>query len=139
MQRRHEVVIAADQAQVWRHWSDVTSWPEYIDTVDEVDLPVGTLGPGATARIRQRRLPEDRWTVTAFDEGTGWTWEARGPGVHTVARHHLAPTGDGATLARAEIVQGGVVGRVVGALVAPIVARHLRAELSGLRRRCEAD
>lgn len=137
MQLRREVTIACDPTTVWRTWSNVAAWPEFIDTVHQADLLAPRLVVGARARLRQFRLPEDEWVVVALDDGRSWTWESRSPGMVTTATHWVDPRDDGTTTARVQLTQEGPIGSIVGRLLAGLLGRYLRSELRGLRRRCE--
>ncbi len=137
MHREHGLRIDAPAHVVWEVWSDVAAWPDFVDTVRRVDLEPPRLVPGARARIVQPRIPADVWTVVEVDPGRGWTWEARGPGVVTEASHRIDVVDDGSSTAVARVVQHGPVGRTVGWLFAPLVARYLRTELEALRDRAE--
>ncbi len=139
MRRGHEVTIGATPDAVWRTWSDVEAWSDFIDTVHDVSLVGPRLGVGARVRLSQYRLPQDEWTVTALDEGSSWTWQSRSPGLVTIATHVVEPrTGGTSTLARVDLRQEGPVGSVIGRLLAPLLDRYLRSELIGLRRQCES-
>lgn len=136
MKRRDHVTIAADPWQVWDVWRDVEAWPTYVDMIERVELRAPELALGAQVRIHQPRVPTDLWTVTWLEEGRGWTWQTRGPGVVTTATH-LVSTGVDGTLAEASMHQKGVVGVAVGWMFGPLVARYLRLELAGLRHQVE--
>ncbi len=138
MRRTHEVTIDAEPAVVWDVWRDVEAWPSFIDTVHELELLSAGLDVGARVRIRQPGLPADLWTVTSYDPGVGWIWQARGPGVTTTASHRLRSDGDGGTVATAEVTQDGIVGALVGWVFGGLVRRYIRAELAGVRSLAEA-
>lgn len=138
MQREHRLHIDAPAEVVWDVWSDVVSWPEFIRSVRAVDLTPPRLVVGARARIVQPRIPTDEWTVAEVEPGHGWAWEARGPGVTTVASHHVGHEADGTSTATAHVVQRGPVGTTIGWLFGPLVARYLRIELEAVRERSEA-
>lgn len=137
MQCERRVDSDAPPEVVWDVWSDVVAWPEFVDTVQELELAPPRLVPGARVRIRQPHVPADVWTVVDVDPGHAWSWEARGPGVTTVATHRVQARPDGTTMAVARVVQAGIVGTTVGWAFGPLVARYLTTELDGLRQRAE--
>lgn len=137
MHREHLIHIDAPADVVWEVWSDVTSWPEFIGSVREVELTPPRLVVGARARIVQPRIPTDDWTVAEVDPGHGWAWAARGPGVTTIATHRVDQEPDGTSTATAHVVQRGPVGTTIGWLFGPLVARYLRIELEAVRDRSE--
>ncbi len=133
-----QILIAASADLVWSVYADVERWPEWTASTTSVDFVVGTtLALGAKVRIRQPRLPTAVWEVTALDPGRSWTWEARGPGVHTTAFHTLEP-GDGGVLVRQGLSQAGPLGGIVGRLWGRLTRAYLAMEAEGLKDRCES-
>lgn len=123
--------------EVFGVYGDVTRWPEWTDSFTEVQrLDSGPLRHGSRARVRQPRLPQTEWTVTSFRADHSFSWETRGPGVHTIARHLVEPIPDGARVT-AEVEQRGPVGLIVGLLTARLTRRYLDMEVKGLRDFCE--
>jgi uncharacterized membrane protein len=121
---------------VWQVFSDVERWPTWTASIRSVELLDGALRVGARAKIRQPRLPTVVWTVTELEPGRSWTWEASGPGAHTVATHLLRQVGD-STVAEMSIANAGPVGRLMGRMWRSLTARYLAMESAGLKRRSE--
>jgi uncharacterized membrane protein len=121
---------------VWDVFSDVERWHTWTASITSVELLDGELRVGARAKVRQPRLPTVVWTVTALEPGRSWTWEATGPGAHTVATHVLRPVGD-STVAEMSISNGGVVGRLLGRVWRSLTARYMGLEAAGLKQRSE--
>jgi uncharacterized membrane protein len=130
------ISIEAPIDVVWSVFTDVEQWSTWTTSVTSVQLLDGPMRVGATARIRQPKLPAVTWTVTEFDPGRSWTWQATSPGARTVATHHLTGSGT-TTVATQSIVQGGPLGRIVGRLYRSLTARYLTLEAEGLKRRSE--
>lgn len=130
------ISIDAPVEVVWSVFTDVEQWPTWTASVSSVRLLDGPMRVGATVRIRQPKLPTVTWTVTEFDPGRSWTWQATSPGAHTVATHHLTGS-ESTTVARQSIEQGGPLGRFVGWLYRSLTARYLTLEAEGLKRRSE--
>jgi uncharacterized protein YndB with AHSA1/START domain len=130
------ITIQAPIEVVWSVFTDVEQWPAWTKSVTSVELLDGPMRVGATALIRQPRLPRVVWKVTELDPGRSWTWVAHSPGATTVASHRL--TTDGATtVAQQSIVQSGVIGRLVGRLYRSLTVRYLTMEADGLQQRSE--
>jgi hypothetical protein len=95
------------------------------------------LALGHRVRIDQPKLPTVVWTVTELTPGRSWTWENRAPGSVATAVHELRDA-DGGTRADQTLRQEGVVGALVGRLVARLSRRYLAMEAAGLRRAAES-
>lgn len=111
---------------------DVGSWPRLTESVSTVELlDPGPLKVGSRVRIKQPRLPRTDWTVTEVSEA-GFTYEAKGPGVRTVARHEVTASGPG-TVLRLVLDQAGPVGLLIGRLGAGMTRRYLELEANGMK------
>jgi len=131
------VDIAAPPARVWSVMSDIERWHEWTTTVRSIRrLNSGPLRVGARARVRQPKLPPADWTVTALDEGRGFIWITRSPGVTVVANHLVAPAGDGAH-ATLSVRFIGVLAPLVAWMTEGLNRRYLGIEAAGLKRRAE--
>jgi uncharacterized membrane protein len=131
------VQINAAPERVWAVMRDVERWHEWTPTITSVQfLNGGPLRVGARARVRQPRLPAAEWSVTAIDEGRGFDWESRAPGLRVLARHQATPTAGGARVTLS-IQYGGLLGGLVGRLTASINRRYIALEAEGLKRRAE--
>lgn len=108
--------IASSPAEVWRWVSDLRRWGELLPTVDEiVDLrTLPTTGVGSQFRILQPGLAKAIYTITQWRDGVGFTWEARLPGLCTIATHAVAAADIGAELTLGIRWEG---------LLAPVVTR----------------
>ncbi|BCT93168.1 hypothetical protein LYSHEL_21910 [Lysobacter helvus] len=120
----------------WQVLSDVRAWPEWTQTMESVDLEVGThLVVGARVRIRQPHLRPATWTVTSCTPGCDFTWESRYPGVRVRAMHRLDPTSDGCTL-RQDVHFEGLLGGLVARRLGRLTREYMQEEAEGFRRRC---
>jgi uncharacterized membrane protein len=133
---RAAITIDAPIEVVWAVFTDVERWPTWTRSVTSVELINGPMRLGATARIRQPRLPTVVWTVTDWDPGRSWTWTATGPGARTQASHVLTASG-ATTTAEQSIIPSGPIGRLVALLWRSLTRRYLAMEAAGLKRRCE--
>jgi hypothetical protein len=91
--------------------SDVERWSEWTPTVKRIQrLEQGPLTVGSRARIQPPRLPAAVWEVTQLQEGRGFTWVTRSPGVR-------------------------VLGGLIAWLTSGLNNRYLALEAQGLRER----
>ena len=133
------IEVAAPAEAVFATYADVERWPSWTSSVTSVELlDRGAFRRGARARIRQPKLPVAVWQVTELVPGESFTWQARGPGVLTTARHVVTPLSAGRSRVTATLDQGGPLGPVVGLLIRRLTRRYLRTELEGLRSYCES-
>lgn len=92
---------SASPADLWRVVSEVTGWPNHLDTFDSVapapNSPARS-GIGARYLVRQPGLPAATYQVTQWDPGVSFTWIARSPGVSTVATHRVTGRTGGSEL-----------------------------------------
>ena len=127
--------IDAPPDKVWEVMVDVARWPEWTPTIDSVKLGRGRpLEVGDWAEVRQPKLPRARWTVTEMVSGRRFTWEAKGPGMTTVARHEVVPEGTGSEVTLS-IEQRGPVGAVAALVWRRLTQRYIDLEAESLDRR----
>lgn len=132
------IAIDAPAQLVWDVFTDVECWPEWTASVTSL---VGLDGPGLAVgkrfAIKQPGMQKLVWTVTEIDPGTSWTWVQRSPGALVTARHDVSVQPGGRTLVRQQLDQRGVVGSLVGRLMAKKTERFLELESQGLKARSE--
>ena len=131
--------IQAPPDRVWAAVRDVEHWSEWTPTVISIrPLDPGPLAVGNRAIVRQPKLLPARWQVTELEEGSGFTWIMRGPGVLVTARHSVeaAANGSRATLS---LDFSGPLGPLCARLARGLNARYLAIESRGLKKRAEAD
>jgi uncharacterized membrane protein len=125
---------AATTDQAWAALRDVTDLPRWTKSMTSVEpLDGADLRIGNRYRIRQPGLPVIVWTVSEVRDGEAFTWEARSPGVHTVAFHRLAANPDGSTQITIGLDQTGPLAGVVRVLTAARTRRYLVMEAAGLK------
>jgi uncharacterized membrane protein len=130
---------AATTDQAWAALRDVTDLPRWTKSMTSVEpLDGADLRTGNRYRIRQPGLPVIVWTVSEVRDGEAFTWEARSPGVHTVAFHRLAANPDGSTQITIGLDQTGPLAGVVRVLTAARTRRYLVMEAAGLKAASEA-
>lgn len=130
--------ITAPVERVWEITADVESWPDWTPTVTSVRR-IGTepFGRGSVARIRQPAQPESEWTVTEWQEGRRFAWATERTGLRMVGIHEMEPAGDG-TVNRLVVEAEGWLAVLLWPILRPAIARSLRQENAGLKRRAEA-
>jgi carbon monoxide dehydrogenase subunit G len=131
------VRVAAAPQRVWEVLADVENWPSWTPSVTSITrLDGGPLRIGSKVKIKQPRLPVTTWTVTELSSGESFTWIAAGPGYRTIASHRVQPA-DSGSVATLSLDQQGLVGELIGRLMAGLTNRYLAMEGNGLKERAE--
>jgi uncharacterized membrane protein len=127
--------IDAPAQRVWEVLFDVGRWPEWTPTIDSVErLDDGPLQVGSRAKVRQPKLPQASWQVTEVVDGRSFTWEAKGPGMRTIARHQVVPDATGSTVTLS-IEQTGPLGALATLLWRRLTQRYIELEAESLDKR----
>lgn len=123
----------ADLERAWAALAAVVTWPQWTRSMNTVEpLDDAELRVGNRFRIRQPGLPALVWRITAVREGESFTWEARSPGVRSVAFHGLRENPDGTTQITIGIEQSGPLSGLIRALTGAKTGRYLEMEAAGL-------
>ena len=134
---QHSVIIAAPTDRVWELVSDVEAWPTVVPTVDAVErLDDGPLAVGSRTRLRQPRLPEAVWTVTALDAGRSFTWASSSPGITVTAGHVVEPQ-DGGSRLTLSIDVSGPIAPVGWLMTKSLTKRYVETEASSIKAAAE--
>jgi uncharacterized membrane protein len=127
--------IDAPVQPVWDVLFDVARWPEWTPTIDSVErLDDGPFAVGSRARVRQPRLPRAQWEVTEVVDGRSFTWEAKGPGMKTIARHEVVADAAGSKVTLS-IEQTGPMGAVAATVWRRLTRRYIELEAESLDKR----
>jgi uncharacterized membrane protein len=138
MTYRASIDIDAPVERVWNVLVDVEKWPDWSPTMTSVKrLESGMFRPGSSARVKQPKLPEAIWRVSAMMPQKSFTWSTRSRGVTTVARHTVAARDEGGTRVGGEIEQSGALSLVAKVFFSRQTKRYLQEEAHGLKKRCE--
>lgn len=138
MTYRASIDIDAPVERVWDVLMDVERWPDWSPTVTAVKrLEPGIFRPGSSARIKQPKLAEAVWRVSAMVPQKSFTWSTRARGVTTVGRHVVAEREGGGTRADSEIDHTGPLSLLARVFYARLTKRYLDQEVHGLKQRCE--
>jgi len=139
MQYTQAVRTTADRSRTWRVLAAVTSYPQWTPSMTDVaGLDGDELAMGHRFRVRQPGLPVMVWRVTGLRDGEEFTWEARSPGVHTLASHRLSTNADGSTEITLRLEQTGPLAGFVRLLIGAKTRRYVALEAAGLKAAAES-
>jgi uncharacterized membrane protein len=132
------VEINAPATTVWEIFADVVHWPDWTASIQRIvplDQPQITVG--TRFAIKQPRLPNLVWEVTAVEPGRSWTWRQRSLGTATLACHEVVALASARTLVQQRIEPRGPIGVTTGVLMARLTKRYLTLEAHGLKTHAE--
>lgn len=145
MRITHMTEIPAPIDLVWQIYTDVERWPQWMESMDHVDLAASggaiegePLQLGSQVWISQPRLPSALWEVTELTPGRSWTWRSRSIGATSSATHELTAAGDGVTRVDTSLQIAGPVGALVGLAIRRLAQRYMAMEADGLHAACAA-
>jgi len=133
------VDIAAAPARVWDVIRDVERWNEWTASITSISRQDdGPLRIGSRAVVRQPKLPTNTFVVTALEEGRGFSWESKSPGLRGIGHHWIEATPSGSRVTLGVDFRGPLswlVARFYGGLT----QRYIEMEAAGLKRRSETS
>ena len=131
------VDIAAAPAQVWNVIRDVERWNEWTRSITSISRQDdGPLRSGSRAVVRQPKLPTNTFVVTALEEGRGFSWESKSPGLRGVGHHWIEPTPAGSRVTLGVDFRGPLAW-LVARLYGGLTQRYIEMEAAGLKSRSE--
>ena len=132
------IEIEAPQHRVWAVLADLEAWPRRIETVDVVELlTAAPITVGSRVRLKQPKLPEGIWEVTAWDAPTWFEWRQKASGVTSVAGHRVTALSRDRTRLSLSLEMRGLIVPLVGRLSRGLIDRYMTAEADGIRRAAE--
>lgn len=130
--------ISASPDVVWDVLIDIDHWPTWTPSVRTAQrLDHGALGVGSRARLKQPGMPAMVWEVTELAAPSVFTWQARTPGVTTVAVHRIVPEPGGGTTLTLEVRHTGPLAGPIRALTSARTRRYIGMEAAGLKQASE--
>lgn len=138
MRFEKSVEIDASAQRVWDVLTDLDAWPRRIETVESVELltpaPITT---GSRVRLRQPKLPEGIWDVTAWDAPSFFEWTQRSGGMTSVAGHRVESLGEGRTRLTLTLDMRGLLIPIVAVFFRGLTNRYMTLEAEGMKRAAE--
>jgi uncharacterized membrane protein len=133
------VDIDAPQQRVWDVLTDLAVWPQRIDTVDTVEvLTPAPLGMGSRVRLKQPKLPEGVWEITAWDAPTWFEWTQKSSGVTSVAGHRVEALDAGHAQLTLTLDMRGLLVPVFGRFYRGLTNDYMSREAEGMKRAAES-
>lgn len=138
MRFEKSIEIDASQQRVWDVLTDLAAWPQRIETVDSVELLTpAPLAKGSRVRLKQPKLGEATWEVTAWDAPASFEWTQTTGGITSVASHRVDALGEGRARLTLAIDMRGLLTPVIGLLFKGLTNRYMNVEAEGMKRAAE--
>ena len=139
MRFKKSIEINASPQRVWDVLSDLEAWPQRIETVDSVELLTpAPIAEGSRVRLKQPKLPEGTWEVTAWDSPSSFEWTQRESGVTNVAGHRVEALGDGRSRLTLTLDMRGFLIPIIGRLYKKLTNDYMDLEAEGMKRAAES-
>ena len=139
MRFERSIDIDAPQQRVWEVLTDIEAWPKRIATVETVELLTqAPLTKGSRVRLKQPRLPEGVWEITAWEAPTYFEWIQKGGGMTTVAGHRVEALGDAGARLTLTLDMRGVLIPVVALFFKGLTNDYISREAEGMKRVAES-
>jgi uncharacterized membrane protein len=139
MRFEKSIEIDAAPERVWEALSDIEAWPRRIDTVDSVGLLTPPpIANGSRVRLKQPKLPEGVWEVTAWDAPSFFEWTQKMTGATSTAGHRIEALGDGRARLTLTLDMSGLVFAIVGRFYRDLTNRYMTLEAEGMKQAAEA-
>jgi uncharacterized protein YndB with AHSA1/START domain len=133
----HTVETSAPPEKIWAAWTDVERWPEWDTELDSASLD-GSFALGAKGRVKPKRGPAARFSISELIPGESYTFTTRLPLCGLKVRRHLTRKDGGATYFTHEVSFVGPLSCVFGNLLGgryrealPVVMENLRKTAEG--------
>jgi uncharacterized membrane protein len=139
MRFEKSIDIDAPQQRVWDVLSDLEAWPQRIETVDTVELLTpAPITKGSRVRLKQPKLPEGTWEITAWDAPSFFEWRQKEGGAAIVGGHRVDALGEGRARLTLTIDMRGLLIPIIGRFYRDLTDRYMNLEAEGMKRAAES-
>jgi uncharacterized membrane protein len=139
MRFERSIEIEAPQQRVWDVLTDLEAWPQFIETVDTVELLTpAPLARGSRVRLGQPKLGEGIWDVTVWDAPSYFEWTQGTGGITNIAGHRVEALGEGRSRLTLTLDMRGLLTPVVALFFKGLTNRYLDLEAEGMKRASES-
>ncbi len=140
MRFEQSIDIDARQQRVWDVLGDLEAWPQRIETVDVVELLTpAPVGEGSRVRLKQPKLGEGTWEVTAWDAPSYFEFRQKSGGVTIVAGHRVEALEEVRSRLTLTLEMQGLLVPVFGRVFKGLTNRYMTLEAQGMKRAAQSD
>ena len=138
MRFEKSIEIDASQQRVWDVLSDLEAWPARIETVDTVELLTpAPITAGSRVRLKQPKLPEGSWDITAWDAPTYFEWTQKTGGTTSVAGHRVEALGQSRARLTLTLDMRGLLIPIMLLFYRDLTNRYMTLEAEAMKRAAE--
>ncbi len=139
MRFEKSIEIDAPQQRVWDVLSDLEAWPQRIETVDSVELLTpAPIAKGSRVRLKQPKLPEGTWDITAWDAPSYFEWTQKETGTTSVAGHRVEALGEGRARLTLTLDMRGLLIPIMALFYRKLTNDYMNLEAEGMKRAAES-
>lgn len=133
------IEIDATQQRVWGVLSDLDAWPRRIDTVETVELLTpAPLSRGSRVRLKQPKLPEGTWDITAWEAPSYFEWTQKTGGITSVAGHRVEALGERRARLTLTLDMRGLLIPIIALFYKRLTNDYMTREAEGMKRAAES-
>ncbi|HET7686801.1 MAG TPA: SRPBCC family protein [Candidatus Limnocylindria bacterium] len=139
MRFEKSIEVDAPPQRVWDVLSDIEAWPQRIETVDTVELLTpGPITTGSRVRLKQPKLPEGTWEITAWAAPSYFEWTQTTGGTTSLAGHRVDAFGEGRARLTLTLEMRGLLIPIIGLFYRELTNRYMNLEAEGMKRAAES-
>lgn len=139
MRFEKSIDIDAPQQRVWDVLSALEAWPQRIETVEAVELLTpAPITAGTRVRLKQPKLPEGTWEITAWDAPSSFEWTQQTGGTTSVAGHRVEALGEGRARLTLMLDMRGFLVPIVALFYRKLTNDYMNLEAEGMKRAAES-
>jgi carbon monoxide dehydrogenase subunit G len=139
MHFEQSVDVDARPQRVWDVLTDIEAWPQRIETVESAELLTPPpMGAGARIRLRQPRLGEGTWEVTAWEAPAFFEFHQKTGGITTVAGHRVQELEAGRSRLTLTLDMRGLLVPIFGRIYRDLTNRYMTTEVQSIKRVAES-
>ena len=139
MRFEKSIDIDAPQQRVWDVLSALEAWPQRIETVDIVELLTpAPITIGSRVRLKQPKLPEGTWDITAWDAPSYFEWTQKTAGATSLAGHRVEALGDGRARLTLTLDMRGLLIPIMALFYKKLTNSYMNLDAEGMKRAAES-
>lgn len=139
MRFEKSIEIDAPRQRVWDVLSALEAWPERIETVETVELLTpAPIAKGSRVRLKQPKLPEGTWDITAWDAPSFFEWTQKTSGITSAAGHRVEELGEDRSRLTLTLDMRGFLIPIIALFYRKLTNDYMNLEAEGMKRAAES-